>query len=99
MYLGRVVERGTADEVLRSPVHPYTQALLSAVPRIDGQRREYIRLEGDLPSPAHPPHGCHFAPRCRHVETVCRESYPAATVISASHVVHCYFPIKDVDSS
>ena len=99
MYLGRVVERGTADEVLRSPVHPYTQALLSAVPRIDGQRREYIRLEGDLPSPAHPPHGCHFAPRCRYAEPVCRENYPAATVISPSHVVHCNFPVKDVDSS
>jgi len=99
MYLGRVVERGRADEVLRSPAHPYTQALLSAVPRIDGQRREFIRLEGDMPSPAHPPHGCHFAPRCRHAEAICREVYPAATVISASHVVHCYFPLKDVDSS
>ena len=94
MYLGRIVERGTADEVLRAPRHPYTQALLSAVPRMDGRQREFIRLEGDLPSPAHPPQGCHFAPRCRYAETICRENYPPASNFSASQVVHCFFPIK-----
>ncbi|MFA6971484.1 MAG: ABC transporter ATP-binding protein [Gallionella sp.] len=94
MYLGRIVERGSCDEVLRRPVHPYTQALLSAVPRIDGQLREYIRLAGDLPSPANPPQGCHFAPRCAHAEAICRASYPPVTEISASHVVHCHFSGK-----
>jgi peptide/nickel transport system ATP-binding protein len=59
MYLGRIVERGTAEEVLRSPKHPYTQALLSAMPRIDGTGREHIRPGGDLPSAANPPKGCH----------------------------------------
>lgn len=90
MYLGRIVERGTAKEVLRAPKHPYTQALLSAVPRIDGKGLERIRLEGDLPSPANPPQGCHFAPRCSHAMEQCRRDYPPATKIASSHSVHCY---------
>ena len=90
MYLGRIVERGTSDEVLRKPAHPYTRALLSAVPRIDGLQREYIRLTGDLPSPANPPPGCHFAPRCSEAIAVCRSSYPPRTEISATHLVHCH---------
>ena len=90
MYLGRIVERGTAEEVLRMPKHPYTQALLSAVPRIDGSGRERIRLEGDLPSSANPPQGCHFAPRCSHAMERCRAAYPPATTHSATHRVNCY---------
>ena len=90
MYLGRIVERGTSDEVLRQPAHPYTRALLSAVPRIDGQHREYIRLAGDLPSPANPPPGCHFAPRCSDAIAVCRSVYPTQVKISATHIVHCH---------
>jgi peptide/nickel transport system ATP-binding protein len=74
MYLGRIVERGTVDEVLRSPQHPYTRALLSAVPspRLDEQP-EFIRLPGEIPSPARPPVGCHFHPRCRQASAVCRD--------------------------
>jgi peptide/nickel transport system ATP-binding protein len=90
MYLGRIVERGTSAEVLRAPKHPYTQALLSAIPRIDGEKRERIRLTGDLPSPANPPRGCHFAPRCAHASEQCRMSYPPATRHSPTHSVHCY---------
>ena len=90
MYLGRIVERGTAEEVLRAPRHPYTQALLSAVPRIDGKGIERIKLEGDLPSPADPPPGCHFAPRCIHAMPRCRKTYPARTKISATRIVCCY---------
>ena len=89
MYLGRIVERGTTEEVLRSPRHPYTQALLSAVPRIDGKGREYVRLEGDLPSPANPPAGCHFAPRCPKVMPVCVQ-YPDLSEISTTHGVRCH---------
>jgi peptide/nickel transport system ATP-binding protein len=89
MYLGRIVERGTTEEVIRSPKHPYTQALLSAVPRIDGMGREYIKLEGDLPSPANPPAGCHFAPRCPHAMPVCAQ-YPEVIKISATHGVRCH---------
>ncbi len=90
MYLGRIVERGTVAEVLRTPKHPYTQALLSAVPRIDGQGVEIVRLAGEMPSAANPPQGCHFHPRCAHAMTSCRAIYPAATGISTTHVVHCH---------
>jgi peptide/nickel transport system ATP-binding protein len=90
MYLGRIVERGTAAEVLRFPRHPYTRALLSAVPRIYGEGLERIRLEGDLPSPANPPSGCHFAPRCLHATERCRASYPPVTDYSATHRVYCF---------
>ena len=89
MYLGRIVERGTTEEVMRSPKHPYTQALLSAVPRIDGTGKKFIKLEGDLPSPANPPSGCHFAPRCSQAFAACA-SYPDVTNVSATHSVRCH---------
>jgi peptide/nickel transport system ATP-binding protein len=90
MYLGRIVERGTAEEVLRSPKHPYTQALLAAVPRIDGYGREHVSLEGDLPSPADPPPGCHFAPRCPQADGRCHNAWPRASSHSATHAVNCF---------
>ncbi len=90
MYLGRIVERGTVVEVLGAPRHPYTQALLSAVPRIaPGRRRRVIRLEGELPSPAAPPRGCHFHPRCPRRIPACLQAYPGAQRLSGTHVVHC----------
>ena len=90
MYLGRIVERGTAQEVLHHARHPYTQALLAAVPRIDGHGAEVVRLAGDMPSPANPPQGCHFHPRCPHVMPACRSVYPGSTEVGASHQVHCH---------
>ena len=91
MYLGRIVERGTVDEVLRTPRHPYTQALLAAVPspRLDDQKAVQ-RLPGETPSPAAPPAGCHFHPRCAQANDACRAGYPEATRLSATHVVHCH---------
>ncbi|MEK6244759.1 MAG: dipeptide ABC transporter ATP-binding protein [Pseudomonadota bacterium] len=88
MYLGRIVERGTAEEVLGNPKHPYTEALLSAVPTVDG-RREIIRLAGELPSPAHPPAGCHFHPRCPKAMPECREAYPEAVKLGRGRTVNC----------
>ncbi len=91
MYLGRIVERGDAGQVLNQPRHPYTQALLSAVPVADsGSKREIIRLAGDLPSSANPPEGCHFHPRCRHALPVCRQTYPAVTRADAGQEVYCH---------
>jgi len=91
MYLGRIVEHGRVDEVLRAPRHPYTRALLSAVPspRLDAAS-EYIRLPGEIPSPAAPPAGCHFHPRCRQASELCRQEYPPPSRLSATHVVHCH---------
>lgn len=90
MYLGRIVERGSVEEVLNNASHPYTRALLSAVPRIDGDRGGIISLAGEMPSPAKPPQGCHFHPRCAQVMDVCRTSYPPASTISQSHFVNCH---------
>jgi peptide/nickel transport system ATP-binding protein len=93
MYLGRIVERGAVDEVLGAPRHPYTRALLSAVPALDAAgRRSVIRLEGDLPSPVDPPRGCHFHPRCPAAQARCRAAYPETTAITATHRVRCHFP-------
>ena len=95
MYLGRIVERGQVDEVLRSPKHPYTQALLSAVPspRLAENKTsqpEFIRLAGETPSPANPPGGCHFHPRCPQASEACRTSYPETSRVSATHTVRCH---------
>jgi peptide/nickel transport system ATP-binding protein len=89
MYLGRIVERGTTDEVLRTPRHPYTQALLAAVPTLDGHGQQIVRLPGDMPSPSNPPSGCHFHPRCPLADAACRVSYPSETKLSATHGVRC----------
>ena len=91
MYLGRIVERGPVDAVLRSPKHPYTEALLSAVPspRLE-ESRTLIRLAGETPSPARPPSGCHFHPRCPYVMERCRVDYPEASDVAPAHVVRCH---------
>ncbi len=90
MYLGRIVEEGPVAEVLERPQHPYTRALLSAVPTIDvDARREIIRLAGDLPSPATPPPGCHFHPRCPDVMPQCRTAYPE-DFGTPGHPVRCF---------
>ena len=91
MYLGRIVEHGAVDEVLEDPKHPYTRALLSAVPVMEpGAQREVIRLEGDLPSPVNPPVGCHFHPRCPAAFGPCRESYPGPSAFGATHWARCH---------
>jgi len=91
MYLGRIVETGAVEQVLRAPKHPYTQALLSAVPTIEKTGRVVIKLQGELPSPANPPRGCHFHPRCPHAMPVCRERYPAVRVADGRQVAcHLY---------
>ncbi len=91
MYLGRIVEQGDVDEVLDRPQHPYTQALLSAVPALDERAgRSVIRLQGDMPSAAAPPTGCHFHPRCRQAMPVCRRHYPVFSDQSPTHQVRCH---------
>jgi peptide/nickel transport system ATP-binding protein len=89
MYLGRIVERGTIGEVLGAPRHPYTQALLAAVPTLDGDR-EKVHVGGELPSPVSPPEGCHFHPRCPHATRQCRMEYPASIALSPTREVSCW---------
>ena len=87
MYLGKIIETGTKQSIFAAPAHPYTQALLSAVPtpnpRLRGQR-ERIVLEGDLPSPANPPSGCRFRTRCWKATSICTEQEPALTARTAA---------------
>jgi peptide/nickel transport system ATP-binding protein len=91
MYLGRIVEQGPVETVLTRPSHPYTQALLSAVPTIDAdEQRKAIHLEGDMPSPSEPPSGCYFHPRCPEAMDVCRERYPGRTALGGSHRASCH---------
>ncbi|TNF91803.1 MAG: ABC transporter ATP-binding protein, partial [Gammaproteobacteria bacterium] len=91
MYLGRIVEQGRVDDVLSNAKHPYTQALLSAVPTVDSATgREVIQLEGDMPSPSNPPAGCHFHPRCLHAMPQCQQSYPEWTTVGQAHQVRCH---------
>jgi oligopeptide transport system ATP-binding protein len=91
MYLGKVVELGAASAVVRSPRHPYTQALISAVPRIDeAPGRPRIVLAGEMPSPIHVPPGCPFHPRCPVAVDRCRVEIPALREITAGHWAACH---------
>ena len=90
MYLGRIVEQGTSEEIFDSPKHPYTEALLSAVPQVDEDtNRKRIILRGDVPSPINPPAGCHFHPRCPKAKPECSAAYPGSSSFSNTHSCHC----------
>ncbi len=91
MYLGQIVELADADELYAQRLHPYTQALLSAVPvPVLGQRSQRIVLGGDVPSPLAPPSGCRFHPRCAHCTQRCREEAPALRDVGGGHQVACH---------
>ena len=91
MYLGRIVELAPADELYRRPGHPYTEALLSAIPASHPkQKRERIVLSGDVPNPADPPTGCHFHPRCRYAREICRTDAPPLRELAPGHVAACH---------
>ncbi|MCY4376389.1 MAG: ABC transporter ATP-binding protein, partial [Spirochaetaceae bacterium] len=90
MYLGKIVETGEAEDVFRHPRHPYTEALLSALPETDPTAAEdRIVLHGDVPSPADPPPGCPFHPRCRYAEDRCKADPPELVEISPGHATAC----------
>ena len=92
MYVGKLVELAPTDELLRNPRHPYTEALVSAVPPADPLiKMERIILEGDVPSPANPPAGCVFHPRCRYAQDICREQEPPLIKIGPEHSARCHF--------
>jgi len=97
MYLGRIVELAKRDDLFANPMHPYTEALLSAVPIPDpSQRKERIILQGDLPSPANPPSGCAFHTRCPYVQDVCKKEVPVFQHHSDGHYTACHFPLQTI---
>ena len=93
MYLGHVMEKMESVELYRNPLHPYTQALLSAIPIVDyyeEQKRSRIVLEGEVPSPIHAPSGCPFHPRCPYVKEICRQKMPDLLDAGGGHMVACH---------
>ena len=91
MYLGRMVEQGSTEEVYRHPTHPYTQALLSAIPRRDpSEKKVRIHLDGDVPNPADPPKGCPFHDRCPKCMEVCKSALPDTREVAPGHFVSCH---------
>jgi oligopeptide/dipeptide ABC transporter ATP-binding protein len=91
MYLGNIVELAAAEELYANPMHPYTEALLSAIPRADpDQVRKRIILPGDVPNPANPPPGCKFHPRCRYARDICKREIPVWRDLGSDHWVACH---------
>ena len=90
MYLGRVVESGPTAEIYARPNHPYTQALVAEVPRLEARHRAYAPIRGEIPSAMAPPAGCHFHPRCPHAFARCREEAPALTAIAPGRFSACH---------
>ena len=97
LYLGRLMELGPAETVFGPPHHPYTEALLSAVPTIEGEQRARIDLEGDIPSAAAPPSGCVFHTRCpRFLGEICRTEEPPLVEVEPDHAMRCHIPIEEL---
>ena len=97
MYLGRVQEVGDSETIFRGPNHPYTEALLSAVPNIDGEERTRIRLDGEVPSPANPPSGCVFHTRCpRVIQGLCEVTEPPLAEVEPGHLMKCHIPLEEL---
>jgi peptide/nickel transport system ATP-binding protein len=98
LYLGRLMEVGPAERVFSGPHHPYTEALLSAVPSLDGQRTQRIRLTGEIPSAANPPSGCVFHTRCprRLASGICESTEPPLVEVEPGHLMSCHIPIDQL---
>lgn len=100
MYAGRVVETATTEQLFRAPRHPYTRALLEAIPNLHGpRRRRMFQIEGEPPDLMHPGSGCRFAPRCPHADTRCHEQYPPDVKFSSGDQVACWLHVTGPRSS
>ncbi|MBO9425696.1 ATP-binding cassette domain-containing protein [Labrenzia sp. R4_1] len=91
MYLGRIVESASTEEIFSAPKHPYTKALLAEAPRLDQRKRDFAPIEGEIPSPLDPPKGCFFNPRCPHAQDLCRQEQPGLETFGDGHSVACHY--------
>ena len=97
MYVGRIMEKGFTEDIFNGPVHPYTEALLSAVPNVDGMASTRIPLQGDIPSPADPPPGCVFHTRCQYaIPGTCDVKLPPDVEVGAQHIIRCHLPLEEL---
>jgi peptide/nickel transport system ATP-binding protein len=97
LYLGRLMELGDAETVFNAPHHPYTEALLSSIPQVDGEERERIRLEGEIPSHANPPSGCVFHTRCpRYIGDICHQQEPELKEVEPGHFWRCHYSVEEL---
>ena len=104
MYVGKVMEMAETETLLRRPLHPYTEVLLSAIPPADPDiHQERIQLKGEVPSPAHPPSGCIFHPRCKYAQAVCSQQVPPLVEVEPGHFAACHFakelPLKGIEEA
>lgn len=97
MYLGKIIERGPIEKVIRNPLHPYTQALISSIPVPDpeyARKKKRLELKGEIPTPINPPRGCRLHPRCPYVMPICREKEPPEVEVEPKHFVACWLYAK-----
>ena len=90
MYLGRVVEEAPVEQLFARPNHPYSQALLAEKPTLEVRKKAFVAIRGEIPSPLHPPSGCHFHPRCPHAMAKCKTEAPLLRSIGTGHRSACH---------
>jgi len=96
MYLGNMVELANTQELFDHPLHPYTEALMAAIPTTDVEENRELRiLEGDIPSPVNPPQGCKFHTRCAHCTEICKHAVPEWKEMAPGHFVACHHPLSE----
>lgn len=96
MYLGNMVELSESEKLFKKPIHPYTQALIAAIPTTDPDGKKELQiLEGDIPSPVNPPSGCKFHTRCRYCTEICKQVVPSWKEVEPNHFVACHHPLLD----
>jgi oligopeptide/dipeptide ABC transporter ATP-binding protein len=100
MYLGRIVELASKDELFKNPLHPYSYALLDSVPVPDPELRKETNeiVKGEIPSPIDPPKGCPFHPRCKYAQEICKKEVPEYREFRSDHFIACHFPLVDIET-
>ena len=94
MYSGKIVETGPVKQILKRPAHPYTEGLLTSVPRLDTCNTRFYQIPDQVPNPMNKPSGCHFHPRCSYAGELCKQTVPSLRSLSPQREVRCHFPLQ-----